>query len=288
MSGTVHAFVADDRRRCSSGLRKFFRSVEDVFVREEPREQAFAYLCALLSHPYAGGPVSTDGRNRLLTTARWDEDRMRDRIRDMAASQVGNGGTLLVTEQGFLKKGSNSAGVERQFCSASGRAGNYQIGLFLLWADRYGTITAIDRELLLPPSWLGSPARRRSGGIPPDLPPATRDRLAEGMIARALGPVTPARVVAPPTPRVTALLAGHGIPHTATAGAEADGAARFFRAARHRAGLDRYSVRQWRAWYRHMTLSMLAHAFLTTTRPAAAARPLPATAHLPATGRAAA
>lgn len=31
-------------------------------------------------------------------------------------------------------------------------------------------------------------------------------------------------------------------------------------------GLDHYQVRQWTGWYRHITLSMFAHAFLTVTR----------------------
>jgi SRSO17 transposase len=31
-------------------------------------------------------------------------------------------------------------------------------------------------------------------------------------------------------------------------------------------GLDQYEVRKWEGWYRHMTLVLLAHAFLTVTR----------------------
>jgi SRSO17 transposase len=31
-------------------------------------------------------------------------------------------------------------------------------------------------------------------------------------------------------------------------------------------GLDQYEVRKWRGWYRHITLAVLAHAFLTVTR----------------------
>jgi SRSO17 transposase len=31
-------------------------------------------------------------------------------------------------------------------------------------------------------------------------------------------------------------------------------------------GLDEYEVRKWRGWYRHITLALLAHAFLTVTR----------------------
>ena len=35
---------------------------------------------------------------------------------------------------------------------------------------------------------------------------------------------------------------------------------------RRRSPLDHYQVRQYTGWYRHITLSMLAHAFLTVTR----------------------
>jgi len=31
-------------------------------------------------------------------------------------------------------------------------------------------------------------------------------------------------------------------------------------------GLDEYEVRSWQGWYRHITLSMLAHAFLSVLR----------------------
>jgi SRSO17 transposase len=44
-----------------------------------------------------------------------------------------------------------------------------------------------------------------------------------------------------------------------------------FGEAKNEAGLDHYQVRKYRAWYRHATLSMLAHAFLAVT--ARAARP---------------
>ena len=31
-------------------------------------------------------------------------------------------------------------------------------------------------------------------------------------------------------------------------------------------GLDQYEVRRWKAWYRHVTLALLAHAYLAVTR----------------------
>ncbi|WP_213571064.1 transposase [Rhodococcus sp. USK13] len=39
-----------------------------------------------------------------------------------------------------------------------------------------------------------------------------------------------------------------------------------FQTAKGQTGLDHYQVRQYAGWYRHITLSMLAHTFLTVTR----------------------
>jgi hypothetical protein len=59
-----------------------------------------------------------------------------------------------------------------------------------------------------------------------------------------------------------------------------------FQQAKNEAGLDHYQVRSWRAWYAHITLSMLALAWLAASRAQAAkgesapaARAWPATHH---------
>ena len=46
-----------------------------------------------------------------------------------------------------------------------------------------------------------------------------------------------------------------------------------FQTAKGEVGLDQYQVRRYDAWYRHITLAMLAHAFLTVTRADAAKAP---------------
>ena len=51
-----------------------------------------------------------------------------------------------------------------------------------------------------------------------------------------------------------------------------------FAEAKNEAGLDHYQVRKYRAWYRHVTLSMLAHAFLAVTARASRPAAPPATA----------
>jgi SRSO17 transposase len=39
-----------------------------------------------------------------------------------------------------------------------------------------------------------------------------------------------------------------------------------FESAKGEVGLDHYEVRSWDGWYRHITLAMLAHAYLTVVR----------------------
>ena len=42
-----------------------------------------------------------------------------------------------------------------------------------------------------------------------------------------------------------------------------------FEQAKGEVGLDHYEVRRWEAWHRHVTLALLAHAYLEVTRLAA-------------------
>ena len=39
-----------------------------------------------------------------------------------------------------------------------------------------------------------------------------------------------------------------------------------YQQAKNEVGLDHYQVRRWPGWYRHITLALLAHAFLVVTR----------------------
>jgi SRSO17 transposase len=56
---------------------------------------------------------------------------------------------LIVDDTGFLKKGTRSAGVQRQYSGTARRIENCQIGTFLADASARGH-APIDRELYLP------------------------------------------------------------------------------------------------------------------------------------------
>ena len=70
----------------------------------------------------AAGEVSPDGMQRLLRSADWNADAVRDQLRGYVVERLGPGGVLIVDETGFIKKGTRSAGVTLQYSGTSGRS----------------------------------------------------------------------------------------------------------------------------------------------------------------------
>lgn len=177
-------------------LDELYATIATRFVRAEPRQRALSYVHGLLGLDVPGGderphrPLGArdDGAQRLLTTACWDEELVRDDVRAFVLSHLGRERSVLcVAETGFVKRGACSAGVQRQFCQETRKVENCQLGLFLLHSAGLGKVAAIDRELYMPRQW-GQPvsaARRRTAGN--DVPPyRSKIQLAAQMVGRAL------------------------------------------------------------------------------------------------------
>ena len=81
--------------------------------------------------------------------------------------------------------------MQRQYSGTAGRVENCQVAVFLSYAAPAGH-ALIDRELYLPRSWIGDPARCAAAGIPAPAAFATKPALARRMLARALDAGTPA------------------------------------------------------------------------------------------------
>src|SRR5437764_2228251 len=138
------------------------------FRRAEPRRRALAYLRGLTSPverkngwqlAEQAGEATPDGMQRLLAAADWDADAVRDDLRAYVTEHLGDPDSVLVVDEtGFLKKGSQSAGVQRQYSGTAGRTENCQVGVFLVYASPRGH-TFLDRALYLPTSWTDDRAR---------------------------------------------------------------------------------------------------------------------------------
>jgi SRSO17 transposase len=171
------------------------------FARSEPRERAVGYIRGLLSDAerkdgwqlaeHLGDPTP-DGVQHLLARADWDADAVRDDLTHYVAEHLGDpGGVLVVDETGFLKKGTKSCGVARQYSGTAGRIENCQIGVFLGYASPRGR-ALVDRELYLPKEWAGDADRRKGAGVPKSVPFDTKLVLARRMIDRAVAAGVPA------------------------------------------------------------------------------------------------
>lgn len=91
----------------------------------------------------------------------------------------------VIDDTSFLKQGSHSVGVERQYTSSLGKVRNCQIGVSLTVTTR-AQQAPIDFALYLPESWAVDRTRRREARIPDDVQFATKVELALQLLARAV------------------------------------------------------------------------------------------------------
>lgn len=105
---------------------------------------------------------------RLPRSARWDAGAVRDEVRRYVVDRLGtDGGVLIVDETSFLKKGRDSAGVQRQYTGTAGRIENSQVDVCLAYASSGGRALIIDRRLYLPEhTWRQDAERRRKAACP--------------------------------------------------------------------------------------------------------------------------
>lgn len=359
--------VVDDRlARWQAGFDDAFALVAGCFAQAYSRRRARMYVLGLLSGAERknswtlaeqAGDLTPDGMQRLLNFYRWDADVVRDDLRAYVLTHLADpSGVAVADETGFLKKGTKSAGVQRQYSGTAGRIENCQLGVFLTYVSAKGR-ALIDRELYLPASWIDDRQRCEEAGIGAEVEFATKPVLAQHMLERLLDSgvdlgwftadeaygdnpglrawlekrglnyvmaVSCAQRFSTPTGPVRADELARSAPrkgwHRLSAGAGSKGQRLYdwllldpgadehlllvrrsiskptelayyichtthpvplaelvrvagsrwgveetFQFAKNETGLDHYQVRKYDAWYRHITLSMLAAAFLAVT-----------------------
>ena len=182
----------------------FHERFSPLFSRSEPREQSVKYLRGLLSGverknawqmaEVVGDPIP-DPMQRLMYRSPWDADRARDLLQDFIIEEFGDpDGIGVLDETGFLKKGTMSCGVKRQYSGTAGKTENCQIGTFLSYATSAGH-AFLDRRLYLPEDWCDDPDRRRRANVPAAVVFQTKPEQAACMLKRAWARGVPMRWV---------------------------------------------------------------------------------------------
>ncbi len=185
--------TANDVVRWAMELRHLHARIAPFFARPEPRHRSLLYLQGILSDvarkngwqlAEQAGEKRPDGMQRLLTSAVWDEGRVRDELRKYVLQRLGDPHAIVaIDETSFPKRGDKSAGVAQQYCGSTKQVENCQVGVFLSYISPLGH-TLLDRELYLPRHWLEDRPRCKEAGIPETVRFQTKCELARRMMER--------------------------------------------------------------------------------------------------------
>jgi len=197
--------TAEDLDEWGAEFLRFCARFANIFRRKEPRAQAAKYLRGLMaSVPRKNswqvaeviGDSTPDATQRLLYKAKWSADAARDRLLQYVTEVFGeDDGIGVVDETGFIKKGTRSVGVKRQYSGTAGKVENCQIGTFLSYATTKGHVF-LDRRLYLPKEWCSDLERREQAKVPADVIFQTKPEQAMAMLEHVWQAGVPMRWVA--------------------------------------------------------------------------------------------
>lgn len=168
---------ADQIRGLKPMLTRYLKQFDDCFARGDTRTHLPVYVEGQLSdlpakscEPIAlAANVPPRTLQEFLSQHKWDEQRMRDRVQQLVASEhAGPNSIGIIDETSDVKKGDKTPGVQRQWCGKVGKKENCLMTVHLGYAT--GDFhSLVDGDLYLPESWSADRARCREAGIPDEV-----------------------------------------------------------------------------------------------------------------------
>jgi SRSO17 transposase len=161
-------------RGCAEHLDAFLKRYLPVFDRKEQRDHAVRIVQGRLSglERKTTEPIAIQaGQHRkplqnFVGAASWDDETLMAQIRQHVRNELADPQAVLVLDSsGFPKKGTESCGVDRQWCGRLGKVDNCQVGVFLVYAARGGN-APLGRQLYLGKTWASDAKRRRRCHVP--------------------------------------------------------------------------------------------------------------------------
>ena len=185
---------AEEIRRLEPQLAEHLERFSDCFARRDTRAHFPVYVRGQLSELLrksvepmalaAGTPVRT--LQEFLTHLTWDEDRMRQGVATIIAQEHADNESIgILDETGWVKKGDQTPGVQRQYCGSVGKQENSIITVHLGYAA--GDFHClVDGDLYLPESWHADRDRCRRAGVPDDVVYRPKTEIALELYDRAV------------------------------------------------------------------------------------------------------
>jgi SRSO17 transposase len=173
-------------------LGLFLDGFSACFSRQAQRDAASQYLDGLFNdserksmqamHGRVSEPRQYQALQHFITHSPWDAARVWTHLRTVVPVRAG---ILAIDDTGFPKQGTQSVGVQRQYCGALGKIGNCQVAVSsALIAD--GRTWPLAFDLYLPSSWTEDTARRAATGIPPTVRFREKWRIALAQVRAVL------------------------------------------------------------------------------------------------------
>ena len=156
----------------------------------ERRRHAAQYITGLLSKlsRKSGEAIAylhdsqRQGLQNFIGSVPWDHKPLLATLARQVGEELGEpDGVIVFDPSAFLKKGTKSVGVARQWCGRYGKVDNCQVGVFMAYVSRKEH-ALVNTRLFLPEEWATDKARRKEAGVPKDLRHRTRHRLALEML----------------------------------------------------------------------------------------------------------
>lgn len=179
-------------------LQAFLQIFEDQFHAKSQKKYFDTLIKALFSpldrkslEPIALqflGEASVRSMQQFYSRSPLPDQQLMDTYQLCLAAQLdAPGGMLSVDESSFVKKGTHSIGVKRQYCGRLGKTENCQVGVFVAYAGDKG-YGLVDRDLYIPREWFepSHDTLREECRLPAQRSFATKNQIAIRMLNQAL------------------------------------------------------------------------------------------------------
>ena len=112
----------------------------------------------------------------------WEHPPLLTELAQQVGAELGEAdGVIVFDPSAHAKKGTESVGVQRQWCGRLGKIENCQVGIYMGYVSRIEQ-ALVDVRLYLPESWAKDKKRRKKAGVPKDVRFQTRHELALAML----------------------------------------------------------------------------------------------------------
>lgn len=171
-------------------LERFVEPFAACLVRSKQRTLARQYVAGLASQMKRKNVESIAYHHdqdrqmlqKFIGQYTWDHRPLVGELVRQVGAALGRADAVLVFDpSAFAKKGTESVGVQRQWCGRLGKVDNCQVGVFMAYVSAEEQ-ALVDMRLYLPKSWARSKARRAKAGVPAEVKFRTRHKQALEML----------------------------------------------------------------------------------------------------------